>query len=869
MPVQIPDHSGTWPYPLRGFRQFKEMDTGLLQALTHLCASACATEFSSVNLIDEDRQWRLASTPSALAPTGTQAFCSHTISTGELLMVPDARNDARFAQDETVTSPSGIRFYAGIPLTTQAGIVLGTLNLTHSQPHILSDAQQEQFKAIARTVSAALETYAGAASGTPNDADSRAPVDAAPGITAAHSGQQPGRHYATQSVDLLEAVSDAFIALDREWRYTYVNENACRILDSERDALIGRRIWDVVPALVDLPFYEACHRAMRENVYAELEGHYPQYGTWLEHRIHPTREGLTILFTDITARKEAEQVLLLREKALHTTSDGIVIVDAVAPDMPVIYVNAAYGRLTGYAPHEVLGRNCRFLQGKLHDQEGLATIRSAVHEQTEGQAVLRNFRKDGTMFWNELKVAPVRDHEGSVTHFIGSQTDVSERIHYQDELARQANYDALTGLPNRKLLEQHLEQMIHQARRSGHLVGVAFIDLDHFKSINDTIGHGVGDLLLKATAERFKANLRACDMVARLGGDEFVVVCPDIHLLSDMDDVIARIFTSLRAPLTIGEHDFRVDASIGVSGYPADATSVSDLLKCADMAMYTAKAAGRGNLKFYKAEIGMRVSQRLSIEQELRQAIVNNEFVLHYQPKVDAHTGVLSGMEALIRWNHPKQGLVAPAQFIQIAEESKLIIPIGDWVLREACRQNQEWVDAGLSNFPISVNVSVSQLKHLDFSETVIRSLAASGMEAALLDLEITESLAMEGPELFIAMLERIKHLGVSISIDDFGTGYSSLSYIKRFPIDVLKIDRSFVRDISSDADDAAICRTIINMAHNLNLRVVAEGVETVAQAQYLQQHACDELQGYLLCRPETAASMQRRLETQLNWLPD
>jgi diguanylate cyclase (GGDEF)-like protein/PAS domain S-box-containing protein len=677
------------------------------------------------------------------------------------------------------------------------------------------------------------------------------------------------RQLGAQLIDLLETMSDAFIALDRDWRYTYVNANACRIIGRQRDAIIGRSIWEVLPELLTLPFHAACQRALREQEFVALEGYYPHYGTWLEDRIYPTPDGLTILFTDISERKRAEHELRLREKALHSSSDGIVIMDAASPDLPVIYMNAAYGRLTGFAPHEVLGRSGLYMPPELIEQPGLVALRAALQAQTEGQAVLRYARKDGSLFWNELKIAPVRDHSGRVTHYIGSQTDVSERIRQQDELARQANYDALTGLPNRGLLEQHLEQMIRQARRSGHLVGVAFIDLDHFKSVNDTIGHGVGDLLLQAAAERFKASIRSCDVVARLGGDEFVVVCPDIHALSDMEEVISRIYTNLRAPLVIGDDEIAVDASIGISGFPNDAASVNDLLKCADMAMYSAKAAGRGNLKFYKAEIGVRVTQRLGIEQELRRALVNQEFVLHYQPKINASTGIICGMEALIRWNHPKHGLVAPAHFIAIAEESKLIIPIGEWVLHEACRQNQAWVVAGLSDFPVSVNVSVGQFKHLDFSETVRRSLQASGMAAALLDLEITETLAMEGPEQFIAMLERIKNLGVSISIDDFGTGYSSLSYIKRFPIDVLKIDRSFVCDILGDADDAAICRTIISMAHNLNLRVVAEGVETLEQTRYLQQHACDELQGYLLCRPEPAAAIEQRLARRGNWLPD
>jgi diguanylate cyclase (GGDEF)-like protein len=480
---------------------------------------------------------------------------------------------------------------------------------------------------------------------------------------------------------------------------------------------------------------------------------------------------------------------------------------------------------------------------------------------------LLNYRKDGAPFWNDLKVAPVRDPDGTVTHFIGSITDISDAIRHEKELAFQANHDALTGLPNRNLLEDRLEQVISFAKRRERQVGIIFVDLDHFKGVNDTLGHSAGDRLLKAVAQRFVDSLRDGDTVSRLGGDEFVVLCADLAGPRDMDEIVARIFRNLREPVVIENQEIRVDASMGIALFPDDGQTAGDLLKCADMAMYRAKASGRGNNQYYVAEIGVKVSQKRRIEQELRQALKKGEFVLHYQPKVGSRTGEICGMEALIRWNHPERGMVPPLEFIQLAEESNLIAPIGEWAMFEACRQNQEWRAAGLSDFPVSVNTSPAQFRQQNFSDAMARALAQSGLPPQMLELEITESLAMESPELFIKTLEAIKAIGVRISIDDFGTGYSSLSYLTRFPIDVLKIDRSFVRDITVDASDAAVCRTIIMLAQNLKLIVVAEGVETEAQASFLRRHQCDELQGFLLCRPEPAASIAVRLQNKEHFL--
>lgn len=659
---------------------------------------------------------------------------------------------------------------------------------------------------------------------------------------------------------VLARISDAVVVLDRQWRYTYMNTQAVRIFGHEGVSLVGKNIWDVQPSLTGSPLYAACHRALKEHIQVEVEDYYPLYARWIECRICPVRSGLTILFSDVSQRRAATQMLRLREKALHSSSDGIVITDALSSDMPVIYVNRAFTKLTGYDANEVVGKNCRFMQGDRHEESARTLIRAAIATRTPGVAVLRNFRKDGSMFFNELRIAPVHDDSGVVTHFIGSQTDVSDRIRYEQELEHQANHDTLTDLPNRKRLEKLLEKCIENAKIGSYAIGVAFLDIDNFKDINDTLGHSAGDTLLREIAQRLRVSVRPGDIVARLGGDEFVIVCPGLKKLDDINAIASTIYASLRTPVSVADCPVTVDVSIGLSGYPEHASSVSDLLKCADMAMYSAKSSGQGALCIYEPSMGVVVAERTQIERDLRNAIANEELVLHYQPKFGAKSGKVCGMEALLRWNHPTLGLIGPASFIEIAECTKLIVPIGEWVLRKACVQNRAWMDSGFSSIPMSINVSVRQLNQLDFYETVERALLESNLPGCLLDLEITETVAMNRPDLIIPMLKRIKELGVKFSIDDFGTGYSSLSYIKNLPIDCLKIDRSFVRDMLVDSGSAAICRTIISMAHHLNLHVIAEGVETQEQADYLRLHECDELQGFLLCMPENVRSIGDRL---------
>jgi diguanylate cyclase len=427
-----------------------------------------------------------------------------------------------------------------------------------------------------------------------------------------------------------------------------------------------------------------------------------------------------------------------------------------------------------------------------------------------------------------------------------------------DELQRLALQDPLTKLPNRLLLEDRINQAIAQAERGNSKTAVLFVDLDRFKLINDSLGHFVGDELLRAVGQRMHHLLRGEDTVSRLGGDEFVILQRFATDILDAQDLAHRVLLALREPFRVHEHELLVTPSIGISVFPMHGDTAQMLITRADAAMYNAKQAGRNTYRVFEADMSTFFPERLLLENDLRRAIARGEFELHYQPKVDVETGRVVGMEALLRWRHATRGLVAPAEFIPIAEDCGAIVEIGEWVLGEACRQNVRWQRAGAPQLRVAVNISGVQFRQPDLLDTIAQALAASGLHPECLEIEITESVIMQDPSQMIVVLERLSKMGVHVSIDDFGTGYSSLSYLKRFPLDKLKIDRSFIRDISSDTEDAAITRAIIGLAHNLRLKVVAEGVETREQLEFLRTLGCDEYQGYYKSKPVPAAEFQR-----------
>ena len=442
---------------------------------------------------------------------------------------------------------------------------------------------------------------------------------------------------------------------------------------------------------------------------------------------------------EVEERRErmlAEATLQLRNRALEASMNAILITNFTKPDNPIEYVNPAFERITGYSAAEAIGRNCRFLQRDDEDQPGLENINAALREQCEGHAVIRNYRKNGSLFWNEFHIAPVRDSSGRTTHFIGVLNDITETKRYQEQLEHQAKYDSLTNLPNRSLLYDRLAQAIIYAQRYRRLVGVAFVDLDHFKLINDSLGHNLGDRLLKTVAERLKSSVRNVDTVARLGGDEFMVVLYDQANEQTIAKVMQRILAAIRQPFFIEGREFIITCSIGLSICPQDGQDAETLLKNADSAMYRAKDQGRNNFQSYTSEIQERVNERVALENHLRRALERQEFVLYYQPQIDLRSGRMVGAEALIRWQHPELGMVAPARFIPVAEETGMIIPIGEWVIRTACAQNKIWQASDLLPIVVSVNVSMRQFRQKDLAKSVIQMLWETGLEARYLELE-------------------------------------------------------------------------------------------------------------------------------------
>ncbi|MBI5912318.1 MAG: EAL domain-containing protein [Betaproteobacteria bacterium] len=555
----------------------------------------------------------------------------------------------------------------------------------------------------------------------------------------------------------------------------------------------------------------------------------------------------------LTAISSAEEDLKLRDRAIESSVSAICITDNLAPDNPIVYVNPAFARITGYSSQEVLGRNPRLLHGTDLAQPELVTVRAALRDQRPCHVVLRNYRKDGSMYWNELNISPVRNDAGAVTHYIGVHSDVTDAKTHQDELARQANHDSLTGLPNRNLLRDRIDHTCARTRRYGDFAAVAFLDLDNFKLVNDSLGHSLGDHLLRAVAARLESSLRAMDTVARLGGDEFVLVLSDQKSEQSVSGELQRIVELFSQPFAVDGRDVFITASVGVALYPQDARDPESLMKSAELAMYRAKESGRNAYQLYTVEMQTRVTERLALESRLRRALEHGEFSLHYQPQVDLRSNRIFGCEALIRWTQADLGMVSPAKFIPLAEETGLIVPIGEWVLRTACRQCKIWQDAGLPAVTVAVNISARQFREKNLLQLVATILAETGLAPSQLELEVTESVIMHDAQHVIAALQAFRDMGVRLSVDDFGTGYSSLSYLKRFPVDRLKIDQSFVRDLSTDADDAAIAQAIITLGHTMNLRVIAEGVETPEQLAFLRRNHCDEMQGYLLGKPMPA----------------
>jgi diguanylate cyclase (GGDEF)-like protein/PAS domain S-box-containing protein len=595
---------------------------------------------------------------------------------------------------------------------------------------------------------------------------------------------------------------------------------------------------------------------------------------WFLSRATPIRDPAGRVFrwfgtnTDVSAMKVLEEALFVEKERAQITLNSIA--DAVActnASGAISFLNLVAEKMTGWTSDEAVGRPLAEVftiidgatRAPAHDLMRRAAQPDELYIPAANCVLLR---RDETEYDIENSVAPLRDRMGRVVGSVIVFHDVSAARTMSTRMTHAAQHDVVTGLPNRLLLNDRITQSIALARRNRKSMAVIFLDLDRFKNINDSLGHATGDKLLQSVSRRLLGSVRDSDTVSRQGGDEFVILLSETNEPEDAATSAKKILRSLSGPHSIGGLDLHIDGSIGISVYPGDGEDFETLIKSADTAMYHAKEMGRNNFQFFKTAMNLRAVERQSLESSLRLALERDEFLLHYQPKVDLNTGEITGVEALIRWLQPDRGLVPPAQFIPVAEDSGLILPIGHWVLREACRQAREWQDAGLPFKRISVNVSAAEFRHEDFVEGVRTTLLDSGLAARHLDLELTEGVLMEDAESTASVLQELKTMGVQLAVDDFGTGYSSLSYLRRFPIDVLKIDQSFVREISNDPNDSAIVSAIIDMGKNLKQRVIAEGIETKDQLAFLQTRHCAEGQGYLFSRPLAAAQLACLLQT-------
>ena len=569
---------------------------------------------------------------------------------------------------------------------------------------------------------------------------------------------------------------------------------------------------------------------------------------------------------DITKRKQAEAGMREALVVFNASSQGIMTTDA---EGIITAINPAFSTITGYAPEEIIGKSPAILKSGRHDSNYYKSMWTAVKETGKWEGEIWNRRHNGEIYPQWQTITRVLDQQGQVVEYVALFSDITERKQQEEEIWHQANFDALTGLANRNLLVDRLERALAQARRNNNKVGLVFLDLDGFKWINDTLGHDVGDELLIEVANRISSTVRDQDTAARMGGDEFTVVIHDLNNMEKLRSVGEKLVGTLHHPFTLQGSTHQISGSAGITVYPDDGEDVQTLLKNADIAMYKAKQGGKNRYQFYSRHMQIDTQARMQMEADLRKAISANEFILHYQPIVDSDCGELVGAEALIRWIHPEKGLISPLDFIPVAEDSGLIVPIGEWVLREAVKQWSIWQQQGHPPLRLSVNVSSPQFREENFKQLVADVLSEFNVLPGYLVLEITESVLMDGSAEAEAHMQEIKQMGLLYALDDFGTGFSSLSYLKRFPVDIVKIDRSFINDCAEDRNDAHLVEAIVSMTHSLGLKVIAEGVETDAQYEFLRELGCDYIQGFLVSRPLPAETFELLIKQSLLLLPN
>jgi diguanylate cyclase (GGDEF)-like protein/PAS domain S-box-containing protein len=680
-------------------------------------------------------------------------------------------------------------------------------------------------------------------------------------IAERKAAEQTLRASEAQYRSVIETSANGFWIVDMEARLLEVNDAYVQLSGYSREELLSMRIPDL--EVTERPEETAAHieKILREGHDRFETIHRAKDGRLLPVEIvsnfWPEVSGrLFVFITDITERKKSIEHINLLARVFEDSVEAMLITDA---ENNITDVNAAFTQLTGYTPEEVIGKNPNILSSGAQTPEFYREMWRRLLNEGYWQGEIWDRRKDGSTYPKLLSISVVRNARGDIVNHIASFTDISERKRAENEIRQLAYFDTLTGLHNRLSLITQLEQELARARRNQKQLALMFIDLDRFKVINDTLGHRIGDGLLVEVAGAIRNTIRESDLVARLGGDEFVVLLTDIPHIDEAGVVAGKLTNRISRPYIIDGNTIYTSPSIGISAYPEDGTDVSMLMQHADLAMYHAKSSGGNQFQFFDAAMNDKAVERLHVENRLRRAVEYGELELYYQPQITLDGRIL-GVEALTRWNHPEQGLLLPDKFIPVAEETGLILPIGRWVLETACRQLRRWRDKGLPLQKVAINLSAQEFLQDAFVESVTHIIADAGVRPHHIELEITESIAINNPDHVISTMNAMKAAGIRIAMDDFGIGYSSLSYLKLLPIDLLKIDRSFIRDLESDRDNQAIIKSTIELAHALGIEVAAEGVETEWQATALASHGCDLRQGYYYSKPLPVDELERFL---------
>lgn len=768
--------------------------------------------------------------------------CGRAAYLGEMVICENLTTDVRWENYRDLVKHHRLGCCWAVPVLSSRGHLLGTLSLYRSPSGMPDDDELRLTTRVADLTALAIERHR----------DRQALLDS----------EKYHRSLFTHH-------PDAAYSLDLHGRIQSVNSQSESLTGLSANELLGTHFSRFVePA--DLPKVQALFksalsgRALRYEIQGR-NGHGEPLV--LDVTTIPMRKGEQVtgvfgIAKDITERKASEARLRTLERGIEASFNGVSIVDATKPDMPIVYVNHAFSRITGYSKDEVQGRNCSFLQGPETAPEAIQEIQRSQSAQRESQVTLYNYRKNGERFWNELRISPVRNEHGETTHFINVISDVSQRIAHEEALAYQASHDDLTGAYNRSTFEERLKHEANLARLQDKLLVVLFIDIDDFKPINDAFGHAMGDRLLATVAERLAMQLGPNDSLGRFGGDEFLVLLPRLEHEDQAQAIVDQLLAALTRPFRIDEHEFRLSASIGMASSRELVLQLpQQLIVRADSAMYKAKQQGGNTAHWYRHHIGIEPSERVELRRDIQEAIEQNQFSLHYQPLMNAR-GEAVGFEALIRWQHPVKGMVSPGTFIPVAEITGQIIPISDWVLGQVCRDLPALKRLGAAGCRVAVNLSPMQFQRPTFLSSLHQRLRENDVPSHWLELEVTEGVLMEDRDAAISILNALRELDISVAIDDFGTGFSSLSYLKSLPVNKIKIDRSFVRDVVTDHRDRAIVQGVISMARSMGLQVVAEGVETDEQWQYLDDQGCDIFQGYLLSKPMPLDKVEAFLTT-------